>query len=175
MLLKTHEDEDGWYMRHNESEWIDDVLNNIDHHNDNLKPSIATLRFENNQSTLPCAIEDHLHCYNYCDNEGHLLQPTTVLDDSNTFIEQETFINGDILGDNPTEKPATPTPKPTTTKSTDYHHTPTDTPLINSFQASPKQWQPTLLPIKEETTNDMRLIHKFNDDGIWRINHRTKN
>ena len=37
-------------MTHSENEWIDDITNNLDIHNDDLKPSIANLRFENNQS-----------------------------------------------------------------------------------------------------------------------------
>ena len=39
-------------MTHTETKLLDDVFNHMEHHNDNLKPHIATLRFEPNPLSL---------------------------------------------------------------------------------------------------------------------------
>ena len=183
LSLDTQRDEKGWHMRQDESDWIDDIANNIDQYNDNLKPSIATLRFDNNQS-LPCPTTDDISsCFNFCDEDGLPLDPKNLPPTCNDYSKQDNYIHGEILAEDAINCVSLPD-KPTisTINRTDDpapfqvpSNTSTKTSIIPSTSpSSSTTWIPTLLPIREETTNDLRIVKKFNDDGIWRISRRTK-
>ena len=186
-------------MRLDENDWIDDVKNNIDHRNDNLKPHIATLRFDNNQSFINYEDENLLQSFNCCDEEGIPLDPATISTNCDTASDYDDYISGEVFGDlttniaptttihppldfnnvppqSPTHNPSTNDCSASTLPSPTYNQSTTDCPTstLPSILPNSTSWTPTLLPIKEETTNDLRVIRNFNDDGIWRIKRRTK-
>ena len=73
LSLMDHQTDKGWHMRHDECEWIDDVVHNITNQNDNLKPSIAALRFDTKHELPSFPNSSDSNCFQYLDLHDNLL------------------------------------------------------------------------------------------------------
>ena len=173
-------------MRQDECEWIDDVIKNIDNQNDNLQPCIATLRFDKHIE-LP-SFHDNLHstCYKCVDNDDNLLPSDNLYSDPSSENNSDNYIAGEILTDDiDCSQDLYDEPDSVKEYFQPSESLPINPPIITDDEQlhpseylppspSSSTWKPTLLPIIEESVNDLRLVKKLNDDGIWSLKRRTK-
>ena len=144
-------------MTSEEEEWYRDLDCAMDTDNDeyNNKPTIAKLCFENKSRPFLYNLQDHVPPYIYQDEDDRTIDRKEAYYDAS---KHEFHPNEHIFGEIMTGE--------------DMEETEPEEPIINLLKNSGalhnNKWKPSLPSLKEETKNDLRLLHRYMDDPFKR-------
>ena len=83
-----------------ENTWLDNVMDTIQHDNDNFKPCIATLKFDKSVPFI-YNLHDNIPPFNYMDENHRKMEAENMLLDAPFSFDSEYSIGGEMFDDDP--------------------------------------------------------------------------